>query len=1299
MEITLLTTSQYVDDRYKELKRKRPDEKELDAVVEDTSAAAAALNGLPPAARRFDALHMSAETTAVFGSSEMMEKRKLTGVLYDLEMMWPMTLLDKKLTLVYTILNQMAATETTTRDPSATAVDEKKYMAATSTTTLESLPLATQLAVKLFFRLIQSIRTRSEATGNYAMLLRLVHQLPRMLTDIPPLALSPEQRLLTDDKSIFDEIVTTVQQVVAVSKDDQEAVLATLLGLSIKRGRLLHILGVVRLLMQADPALPMHLALPFLQELADAKAQETEHVPDEGLHNGYVMSFGKGDHGKLGHGTCTHTTCADSKCTENKTVPTMLDAIRDVMFKKIDSLSTHSVAITVTGELYTWGNGEKFRLGHGDATKEYTPRLVEAFSDKPRVKDVACGLGHTVVLLVTGDVYAWGNGGNGRLGLGDTVDQSAPMKVSFVEAKTDTWSMGAVFCGASHTLAITTQGRLYTWGKNNQGQCGHGHTNDQLTPAEVLYFDEMELKVATVAGGWEHTLICTTGGQAFACGCGYKDSRRAGLPPVLGVGMNDTDRRVKPALIPVLENCVGVACGWDHSLAVTGDGSVYSWGSGSNGKLGHGDEDNRDIPTKIQGLHGKVIQDVKAGCEHTTAITSTGEMYTWGHSDSGRLGHGDNVTRKTPCFVESFAWQGYRPVAIAVGDKYNLVLVQPVAEKAANTNNQVAITKPPVTPRTGHVYPSLDESMPLNASSVTSHMMVQLDRLASAYMPQDNAQLLDKLRQLYLHPTASVPTMAYAIDVSNETFQTLVEIVSSTIAKPDPIDTAAKSLKQTSKVSTQTSLILTSLRLIQVNLFHLLSCSSTQLSPLVLQNLYAMLRELATLPASEDTHEISQCAADALKIGFQLFYPTGVEQHELLWRLMHMTHSSDLILLRALVDRLRQDYVVVELMSRLFSKQHKCALDTPPNEYSWDKDNLTSLDLLALMTRLLKQCAEVDNENPRLQLQLKMLAVLQSHLFSAWSSSYCTTCISNTLGPYLECLFGEALSLLRKVHKGLLKGNDLSKLQPSFFHVLVPLAIECIEVTHLRSNIKVGKALLPLLLPILKLLDEVTYKISEDSKVNNQILPDIEWITELENVCARTVGRYVCVFLASSAATAESAATPSCLQYLCRHGTMKSDPHEELLRKWEASHVYDVAHETQPPDHVPSDVTLVDHLAILDWVQGQGVLHDFHNYMLCHLEPTPATTEVIPLVIVVWHTGLLPSIFACIAAIGTVNLRESSANHPPPPEALLHVWKWVLTYCAGLDTAPWECIRSQGMVLLEYYPSKCLFSSDHSPTM
>lgn len=86
-----------------------------------------------------------------------------------------------------------------------------------------------------------------------------------------------------------------------------------------------------------------------------------------------------------------------------------------------------------------------------------------------------------------------------------------------------------------------------------------------------------------------------------------KDSRRAGIPPVLGHG--DCDRRLKPTSVQALddthEEVVKVACGWDHSLAVTANGRVYTWGSGANGKLGHGDEESFDIPTLVRCMDGK----------------------------------------------------------------------------------------------------------------------------------------------------------------------------------------------------------------------------------------------------------------------------------------------------------------------------------------------------------------------------------------------------------------------------------------------------------------------------------------------------------------------------------------------------------------------------------------------------------------------------------------------------------------------------------------------------------------------
>eukprot|EP00644_Phytophthora_capsici_P004361 jgi/Phyca11/545325/estExt2_Genewise1Plus.C_PHYCAscaffold_170470 len=299
-------------------------------------------------------------------------------------------------------------------------------------------------------------------------------------------------------------------------------------------------------------------------------------------------------------------------------IPTIIAATGDVLFRKIDSLSTHSIAITAKGEAMAWGNGDKYRLGHGSSAKEYTPRTIEFLSLKGRVQDLACGLGHTLALMESGELYTWGNGSNGRLGLGDINDRSSPTKVSIPTCSQTEGASDApvcfrhIFCGASHSLGISWDGRAYAWGKNNQGQCGHGHTNDHLVQT-------------------------------------LDDAR---------------------------EEMTKVACGWDHSLAVSATGKVYTWGSGTNGKLGHGDEESFDIPTLVRSMEGKRVKDAKAGCEHTVFLTYDHELWTCGQGDSGRLGHGDSQTRKRPTKVELFAESGLKPVALAVGDKYNLVLVR-----------------------------------------------------------------------------------------------------------------------------------------------------------------------------------------------------------------------------------------------------------------------------------------------------------------------------------------------------------------------------------------------------------------------------------------------------------------------------------------------------------------------------------------------------------------------------------------------------------------------------------------------
>ena len=228
--------------------------------------------------------------------------------------------------------------------------------------------------------------------------------------------------------------------------------LASIVGLAIKRGSLPQILKAVLLVLAFD-TVDKKLKLPvgqYLKELAEAQHVEVEAPLEFGNAKGTLMTFGKGDHGKLGHGKCTHPHCSDGNCTENRAVPSIVNSLENLRITLIDSLSTHSVAVTEDGILYTWGNGDKHRLGHGTTSKEYLPRPVLALREMPAVVDVACGLGHTIALLASGEVYSWGNGGNGRLGHGDTQDRSSACIVSMLEGV----NIIAVFSGASHSLAI-----------------------------------------------------------------------------------------------------------------------------------------------------------------------------------------------------------------------------------------------------------------------------------------------------------------------------------------------------------------------------------------------------------------------------------------------------------------------------------------------------------------------------------------------------------------------------------------------------------------------------------------------------------------------------------------------------------------------------------------------------------------------------------------------------------------------------------------------------------------------------
>ena len=344
-------------------------------------------------------------------------------------------------------------------------------------------------------------------------------------------------------------------------------------------------------------------------------------------------------------------------------VPTIIESLEGLNVVKISSTGTTTIGIDTGGSVIIWGAGwsaggsinthttlSNVIYGNGihDNRINIQPQKVTLLPFTTPVIDVSCGLGHALFLTNTGCVWSSGSGGNGRLGVGDTIDSKEPCYLSSLKGVT----IVAVQCGASHSLALSSKGKVYTWGKNTQGQCGTGHVGEVHLP--YLIQSLLSENIIQLAAGWEHSLALTAKGAVYAWGCGYRDNRRGTVPPVLGLG--DNDGRSVPERLRTfdIDNSIDVkssvalklygiesdlyrvtaiACGWDHSLALDNRGRVRSWGSGQNGKLGHGSEDNVPVPAYITALDGVFIASIAAGCEHSSAVTVEGGILTWGHGD------------------------------------------------------------------------------------------------------------------------------------------------------------------------------------------------------------------------------------------------------------------------------------------------------------------------------------------------------------------------------------------------------------------------------------------------------------------------------------------------------------------------------------------------------------------------------------------------------------------------------------------------------------------------------------------
>ncbi|XP_014665910.1 PREDICTED: uncharacterized protein LOC106807909 [Priapulus caudatus] len=186
---------------------------------------------------------------------------------------------------------------------------------------------------------------------------------------------------------------------------------------------------------------------------------------------------------------------------------------------------SHS-AVVVAGELYTWGKTDRERLGHKNTqgVLESPQRVYKLIGLD--VIAVSCGNAHTVALTNTG-VYTWGSDTYGQLGLGMN-ETGGPPRI--VQALAHVQCVSVV-CGQYHTLALTSTGRVYSWGWGVHGQLGHGTADDCHLPTYIRALEGVV--VTTVCAGYAHSAILDEMGQVFTFGCGAYG--QLGLGPAISM--------------------------------------------------------------------------------------------------------------------------------------------------------------------------------------------------------------------------------------------------------------------------------------------------------------------------------------------------------------------------------------------------------------------------------------------------------------------------------------------------------------------------------------------------------------------------------------------------------------------------------------------------------------------------------------------------------------------------------------------------------------------------------------------
>ena len=293
-------------------------------------------------------------------------------------------------------------------------------------------------------------------------------------------------------------------------------------------------------------------------------------------NNGTLWGCGNNKYGKLGLG---------QNITDKTTFTQIITNVNNI--KSVYCSYNHTFILKNDGTLWGCGDNQYGQLGLGDTTNRYTFTQITANTND--IKSIYCGQNHTIILKNDGTLWGCGQNGVGQLGFEDIKN-----KTLFTQITTNVDNIESVHCGANHTFILKNNGTLWGCGYNKYGRLGLGDNTDRHTFTQITTNAN---NIKSVYSGGPYTFILKNDGTLW--GCGYNGNGELGLG-------DTTDRTTFTQITANVDNIKTVYCGFNHTIILKNDGTLWGCGYNTEGELGLGDTDNRTIFTQITTNMGNI---------------------------------------------------------------------------------------------------------------------------------------------------------------------------------------------------------------------------------------------------------------------------------------------------------------------------------------------------------------------------------------------------------------------------------------------------------------------------------------------------------------------------------------------------------------------------------------------------------------------------------------------------------------------------------------------------------------------